>query len=150
MNRKIICESCSTIFREELLGDKTICPVCGKSLIEEEDKSNWITWYYLKDKEFGGYSLWDKLPLYPDEFEVVQEFKAPPESDCGCELEEVKNILRTYIPNAFVFPKTPTPEIRCPRCFSTEFQLLPKRFSILTGIATNGYSRVCNHCGKKF
>lgn len=151
MGRKIICESCGTVFKEELLGNATICPVCGKSLEEDIDKeSDWITWWYLKDKRFNDdYTLWDKMPIHPEYFEVIKEFKAPPESNPGG-LEAVKDILRTYIPGAFEFPEQPVPQIRCPRCFSTEFQLLPKKFSLLTGFATNRFDRICNHCGKRF
>lgn len=152
MNRKIICESCETIFREELLGDKTICPVCGKSLIEEED--NWITWYYYGFKSDNGKttSLRDKpidLDQYGDTYFLIKEFKAPPRNAEG-KSTEAKKILKTYIPEAFEFPEPSIPQIRCPKCLRTEFQLVPKKFSLLTGFATNRYDRVCNYCGKRW
>lgn len=37
MGRKIICESCQTIFKEEVLGNASVCPVCGESLVDDED-----------------------------------------------------------------------------------------------------------------
>ncbi len=40
MGRKIICEACETIFKEELLGDTTICPVCGESLVDNTENVN--------------------------------------------------------------------------------------------------------------
>lgn len=36
MGRRIICESCDTKFDENLLGNLTVCPVCGKSLLGDE------------------------------------------------------------------------------------------------------------------
>ena len=101
------------------IGD--ICPVCGASLSEGmgsppnaktpgDGRSSWITWYYygIKDKKgkTDAYSLRDK-PIDLDEFGdfyfLIKEFKAPPEEECG--LDEVKRILRTYIPDAFVYKK---------------------------------------------
>lgn len=149
LGRKIICESCGTVFREELLGNATICPVCGESLVDDAEQG-WVTWWYLKDKRFDDdYTLWDKMPIDPDNYEIIKEFKAPPRNAEG-KSTEAKKILKTYIPEAFEFPEPSIPQIRCPKCFSTEFQLVPKKFSILTGFATNKYDRVCNYCGKRW
>ena len=163
MARKIICPECNTIFDEDVLKQKNsqdTCLVCGGSLSGEKEsdheetldedngEDNWITWYYYKDPEYGDYSLWDKLPNDPNALTLIQEFKAPPESECG--LDKVKEILRTYVPDAFVYPKKKESVVRCPRCFSTDFQLVPKKFSLLTGFATNRVDRVCVKCMKKF
>lgn len=212
MGRTIICTKCKSTFNESLLATKenpNICPVCGASLVDEndvqsgEEHPDWITWYYFKDPNYGDYSLWDKLPLKPEELELIKEFKAPPESECG--LDEVKRILRTYVPDAFVYEKektkyyyykeggggltntlssrfTPlytfeavdmkdaerqlkevmpnsplinndsanTDKVRCPRCRSTEIQILPRKFSLLTGFATNKFDRVCVRCKHRF
>lgn len=155
MGRKIVCEKCDTIFKEELLGDATICPVCGESLDDGgEETKDWVTWYYYGFKSNNGKTTSLRSePIDLNEFGhiyfLIKEFKAPPR-DPVTGSEEAKKILRTYVPDAFVFPKDPTPSIMCPRCFSTEFQLVPKKFSLLTGFATNAYSRVCNKCGRKF
>ena len=151
---KITCEKCSTEFKFEIAKNFESCPVCGVSFDEQvenvgaEDRSDWITWYYYKDPEYGDYSLWDKLPNDPNALTLIQELKAPPESECG--LDKVKEILRTYVPDAFVYPEKKEPVIRCPRCFSTDFQLVPKKFSLLTGFATNHVDRVCVKCMKRF
>lgn len=152
MGRKIVCPHCESILNEEILKKKNsenICLVCGESLVDE-DEQDWVTWWYLKDKRFDNdYTLWDKMPIDPENYEIIKEFKAPPENNPGG-LEAVKDILRTYIPGAFEFPETSTPRIRCPKCLRTEFQLVPKRFTLLTGFATNRYDRVCNYCGKRW
>ena len=171
MGRKIICPECNTIFDEDVLKQKNsddTCLVCGgalsgekesaheETLDEDNGEDNWITWYYygMKDKKgkpSGSASLRDKpidLVEHGDTYFLIQEFKAPPESECG--LDKVKEILRTYVPDAFVYPKKKESVVRCPRCFSTDFQLVPKKFSLLTGFATNRVDRVCVKCMKKF
>lgn len=162
MGRTILCPHCKSTFDESILAKKSdpnMCPVCEKSLLgdskegnlgaveDKEEHSDWITWWYYKDPEYGDYSLWDKPPLHPEELELIKEFKAPPESECG--LDEVKRILRTYVPDAFEEPKE-VPKVRCPYCQSTDVQIVPKKFSILTGFATNSFNRVCVRCKRKF
>lgn len=152
---KVVCESCGTSFLYNVVEELKKCPVCGEALWNQKDSddkdehSNWITWYYYKDPQYGDYSLWDKLPLQPDKLELIKEFKAPPESECG--LDEVKRILRTYIPDAFLEPKVVKPTICCPKCGSQEFTLLNRGYSIFTGFLGSGkVKRVCNRCKKEF
>ena len=172
MGRKIICPECNTIFDEDVLKQKNsddTCLVCGgalsgekesaheETLDEDNGEDNWITWYYygMKDKKgkpSGSASLRDKpidLVEHGDTYFLIQEFKAPPRDSSGSS-EKAKEILRTYVPDAFVYPEKKEPVIRCPRCFSTDFQLVPKKFSLLTGFATNRVDRVCVKCMKRF
>lgn len=82
-----------------------------------------------------------------DTYFLIKEFKAPAESVCG--LDEVKRILRTYVPNAF--KDSEAPKICCPRCGSNEFTLLNRGYSIFTGFLGSGkVKRVCNRCKKEF
>ncbi len=133
-------------------GNADVCPLCGADMQCVDEHADWITWYYYGHKSDNGKttSLRDKpidLNEHGDIFFLIKEFKAPPESECG--LDEVKRILRTYIPDAFQEPKE-TPEIKCPYCFSSEIQIVPRKFSLLTGFATNKFDRVCIRCKKKF
>lgn len=156
MGRKIICESCGTIFKEELLGNKNICPVCGARL-DEDAEEKLITWYYYgcldeKGNKIEGGFLEDKLldvEKCNNRLYLIKEFTAPPKDENG-KFEAAKKELRKYVPGAFSEKKSSLPEIRCPRCGSKEIQLVPKRFSILTGFATNHYDRMCVYCKKKF
>ena len=91
--------------------------------------------YYYKE---GGGMLDDTLsskftPLYT--FEAV-------------DLEDAKKQLREVLPNSPLFKSVP--KVQCPYCFSTQVQMVPKKFSLLTGFATNGYNRVCVRCQRKF
>ena len=159
MGRRIVCPSCNTIFDEDLLKAKSSennCLVCGADLSGDgepnvmDEHSDWITWWYLKDKRFeDDYSIWDKLPYHPEYFEVIKEFKAPPKDSPGG-LDEAKRILRTYIPDAFP-PAQEEPPISCPYCFSTEYTLMNRGYGLLTGFIGSGkVKRVCNRCKREF
>ena len=160
MGRKIVCPDCGSIVDEDILKAKNsenTCLICGAnlggdSINKADEHADWITWWYLRDKRFNDdYSLWDKQPKHPDYFEVIKEFKAPPEDNPGG-LDEVKRILRTYVPNAFAPPEESDGSvIRCPRCGSKEYTLLNKGYGLLTGFIGSGkIKRVCNYCKKEF
>lgn len=167
---KIVCEECGTEFKYEVAKDFECCPVCGASMMDEgdnssdhdtpaekEEKTGWITWYYYGFKDKKGRKtdttcLDDKpidLEEHGDTFFLIQEFKAPPRDSSGSS-EKAKEILRTYVPDAFVYPEKKEPVVRCPRCASGDFQLVPRKFSILTGFATNKFDRMCVMCKKRF
>ncbi len=146
------CAECGSSFNRMFLmgkqGNANVCPMCGGKLAGEEEHPDWITWYYYKDPQYGDYSLWDKLPLRPEELELIQEFKAPPRDSAGSSAK-AKEILRTYVPDAFL--ETPKPEICCPLCGSTEFTILNRGYSVWTGFLGSGkVKRVCNRCKREF
>jgi len=152
-NRRIVCPSCNTIFSELLLkqkGSENQCLICGASLNVDESESapepELIDWYYYKFKNGSGYLS----TIYAEDDEDVKlayKFKAPPRDKNGSS-EAAKEILRKeYDPTVFATPSVNTkPEPRCPRCRSTSVQLVPRKFSILTGYRTNKVDRVCINC----
>ena len=147
------CLKCGSSFNRMFLmgkqGNADVCPVCGGELQDEDEHPDWITWYYYKDPQYGDYSLWDKQPLQPEKLELIKEFKAPPRDSKGSS-ERAKEILRTYVPDAFV-NKTPSETtVKCPYCGCTDIKIVPKKFSLLTGFATNKLERVCAKCMRKF
>ena len=151
-SNNVKCAGCGSSFNRMFLmgkqGNANVCPMCGGKLTGEEEHPDWITWYYYKDPQYGDYSLWDKLPLRPEELELIQEFKAPPRDSAGSS-EKAKEILRTYVPDAFL--ETPKPEICCPLCGSTEFTILNRGYSVWTGFLGSGkVKRVCNRCKREF
>ncbi len=154
---KVVCERCGTSFLPDVIRELKNCPVCGEPMwengedsISEDGHPDWITWYYYKDPKYGDHSLWDKLPLRPEELELIKEFKAPPRDSKGSS-EKAKEILRTYVPDAFSEPKDKKVTICCPRCGSQEFTLLNRGYSIFTGFLGSGrVKRVCNRCKKEF
>lgn len=152
-NDNVKCPKCGTTFNKMFLmgkqGNCDICPMCGAELQDAEEHPDWITWWYYKDIEYGDLSLWDKPPLRLERYELIQEFKAPPRDSTGSS-EKAKEILRTYIPDAFAGPKK-ADAVFCPRCGCNEFTLLNRGYSILTGFLGSGnVKRVCNRCKKEF
>nr|WP_304056879.1 hypothetical protein [Enterocloster clostridioformis] len=166
MDENVKCGQCGSTFNRMFLlgkqGNADVCPLCGGTLNggDTDDKTadehaDWITWYYYGDKDDNGKTttLRDKpldLNKWDDEF-LIKEFKAPPR-DANGSSEKAKEILRTYIPDAFAPPAYDSAinEIRCPRCGSNRIQLVGRKWSWLTGIATNKVDRVCMNCKTRF
>lgn len=163
MGRKIVCPDCGSIVDEDILKAKNsenTCLICGAnlggdSINKAEEHSDWITWYYYGFKSGDGKSatLSEKkidLDKHGDTFFLIKEFQAPPRDENGS--EKAKEILRTYIPDAFAPPayESAINEIRCPRCGSNRIQLVGRKWSWLTGIATNKVDRVCMNCKTRF
>ena len=155
MGRTVICLKCQSTFNESALENRdnpNICPVCGASLVDgEEEHSDWITWYYYGFKNSSSSCLEDKpidLEKRGDVYYLIKEFKAP-KRDVNGKSDAAKLELRKYVPDAFPEKKS-VPKVQCPYCHSTEIQMVPKKFSLLTGFLTNGYNRVCVRCQRKF
>ena len=154
MGRTILCENCKSTFDENVLANRTdpdMCPVCGKSLlgenssghIESPDNNSGQdiekkTYYYYDD---------DRATLVPVKFDnrtPLYTFKATDMKDAERQLKEV-------CPNSPLLKSTPSKVIRCPRCFSTEYTLMNKGYSLFTGFLGSGrVKRVCNYCKKEF
>ena len=152
-NENVKCPKCGTVFHKMFLmgkqGNCDTCPMCGAELQDVDEHPDWITWWYYKDIEYGDCSLWDKPPLRLERYELIQEFKAPPRDSAGSSAK-AKEILRTYVPDAFEESEQPD-AIFCPRCGCSEFTLLNKGYSVLTGFLGSGkVKRVCNRCKKEF
>ena len=49
-----------------------------------------------------------------------------------------------------IAPKQTAKEVKCPRCGSTQIQMVTRKWSFVTGIMTNKVDRVCMGCKKKF
>jgi DNA-directed RNA polymerase subunit RPC12/RpoP len=149
------CLKCGSSFNRMFLmgkqGNADVCPVCGGELQDEDEHPDWITWYYYKDIETNCFTLRDEaidLDKWVDT-QLIKEFKAPPRDSKGSS-EQAKEILRTYVPDAFV-NKTPSETtVKCPYCGCTDIKIVPKKFSLLTGFATNKLERVCAKCMRKF
>lgn len=172
MGRKILCEKCGSVLNEDILKEKNsmnTCLVCGASLggddTQDEPEEELITWYYYKfkiDPESG--SLRDKLidtDGWEDVYDLAYTFQAPPRDKNGSS-EKAKEVLRReYDPTAFA-PPNPNEDIkyklpqqliaegRCPRCGSSNIQVVQKKWSIWTGFRTNAMQRVCVNCMHKF
>lgn len=47
-------------------------------------------------------------------------------------------------------PPPPPPPVTCPKCGSTQIQLVNRKWGLFTGILTNAVDRVCVNCKHKF
>lgn len=144
MGRTILCKKCQSTFNESVLASKdnpNVCPVCGESLLEDDDSvetpKEKTKWYYYKE---GGGTLMKTLssqytPLYT--FDAI-------------DIEDAKKQLKEVLPNSPLVNNNSPDIVRCPRCRSTQIQMVPRKFSLLTGFATNRIDRVCVKCQKRF
>ena len=139
---KVVCESCETSFKYEVVKDLKNCPVCGEILWAQNDISAETTevktkWYYYKDStETLTTTLYeDEIPLYT--FEAI-------------DVEDAKRQLKVVVSNSLLVKDNTLEKVKCPYCFSSEVQIVPRKFSLLTGFATNKFDRVCLRCKKKF
>lgn len=145
MGRTILCEKCKSTFNESVLANRenpNICPVCGESLIGDNDNSIEIQkkttkWYYYKE---GGGGLDDMLY---DDFTPLYTFDA-------VDVEDAKRQLKEVLPNSPLINNNSPDIVRCPRCRSTQIQMVPRKYSLLTGFATNKFDRMCVRCQKRF
>lgn len=143
MGRTILCPHCKSTFDEDILKKKNsvdTCLVCGESLLGDSDSidtpKETTKWYYYKE---GGGTLTDTLynrsPLYT--FDAV-------------DVEDAKRQLKEVLPSSSLINNNSPDIVRCPRCNSTQIQMVPRKFSLLTGFATNRIDRVCVRCQKRF
>ena len=145
MGRTILYKKCQSTFNESVLANRenpNICPVCGESLLEDDDKvaetsKETTKWYFYK-----GLSETLTDTLYDDE-EPLYTFDA-------VDVEDAKRQLKEVLPNSPLVNDNSPDIIRCPRCKSTQIQMMPRKFSLLTGFATNRIDRVCVRCQKRF
>lgn len=143
MGRTILCPHCKSALNEDILkqrNSENICLVCGGSLLMEssaEIPKETTKWYYYKE---GGGTLMKTLssqytPLYT--FDAV-------------DVEDAKRQLKKVLPNSPLVNSNSPDIVRCPRCRSAQIQMVPRKFSLLTGFATNRIDRVCVKCQKRF
>lgn len=145
MGRTILCEKCKSTFNESALANRenpNVCPVCGESLFGDQDCSvesqkETTKWYYYKE---GGGGLDDMLY---DDFTPLYTFDA-------VDVEDAERQLKEILPNSPLVNDNSPDIVRCPRCRSTQIQMVPRKFSLLTGFSTNKIDRVCVRCQKRF
>ena len=137
---KVVCEKCGTEYKFEIAKNFDCCPVCGAYFSDNEagvNQKEMQTFYYYDD---GSATLTKTMynhttPIYT--FQAV-------------DMKDAERQLKEVLPNSPLFGSNPSSQTRCPRCHSTEIQLVPRKFSLLTGFATNKFDRMCVRCQKKF
>lgn len=154
MGRKI-CTECNTVFEDKVLIERKSenCLVCGASLRDMDEpqlaqEDELVTWYYYAVGKSSHY-LDDVYMEDNENSKLVFTFQAPKD------LEKAKEALRReYKSDAFLESEectvTKPDAVECPRCHSSNIQLVPRKFSIWTGFRTNKVDRVCVNCKHRF
>ena len=139
----VTCE-CGSIFPLDKVKNMDKCPVRGKPFFGDDDSPDaapkeTTKWYYYEEKGVETLTdvLYNQAPLYT--------FDAVDHADARRQLKEV-------FPDCPLLKPVPVQEdtVRCPKCGSTQIQMVPRKYSLLTGFATNRMDRVCVKCMKRF
>jgi len=144
-DENIKCDSCGSSFNRMFLigkqGNADVRPLCGASMkVEEETQPDLKTFYYYKYSGGAHGTLTDTLL---EGRELAYTFEA-------LDIDDAERQLKEVCPDSPLFKKNSIPQMKCPRCLSTEIQLVPRKYSLLTGFATNRFDRVCVRCKKRF
>lgn len=109
-----------------------ICKECGNHLENTSINSNdfWIIWNISQESSFL-----DAMIDLHDKDIIEYELKM---SQFRTQVEQQK----LYEQNQ----QHESSKVTCPKCGSTNIQILRKKFSLLTGFATNKVERVCVNC----
>lgn len=145
---KIVCEECGTEYKYEVAKNMKNCPVCGASMMGDDDFSHEES----PDKD-SGKAVEKKTFYYYDSGTLtgtLYSHRKPIYTFQATDIDDAERQLKGVCPNSPLFETTPSKQIRCPRCMSTQFQLVPRKFSLLTGFATNKFDRMCVMCKKRF
>lgn len=146
---KIVCEECGTEYKYEVAKNMKNCPVCGASMMGDDDSNHMES----PDKD-NGKEVEKKTFYYYDSGTldiVLYSHRKPLYTFQAIDVEDAKQQLKEVCPNSPLLKTTPSKQIRCPRCFGTEYTLLNKGYSLFTGFLGSGrVKRVCNYCKKEF
>lgn len=120
------CPKCGAYYKYEK-SQKTNCDFCAMQLIDS-DFTNEQAWFTTVEKVFEWRDLHVKThPLFDQETHDNRINKAKAEA---------------------ILQSTSSP--RCPKCGSSNFQMVNRKWSLLTGFFTNKVDRVCVNCKTRF
>ena len=116
------------------------CPHCGFPIkVIETLKDSAIYTYNGKQYDI---SYIHSLLSQKQKVNAIKEFR----EITGCSLVDAKRIVE----NLEVNPSENTYKIKCPKCGSSNFDMVKRNWSMLTGFMTNKVDRVCRSCKYKF
>lgn len=141
----IICPHCGFIDTYFNPSKFPICECCDYEdpiVMSQEEYSKFIKELKAKDPSATTYeahceALREKY-VYPSE-----HFSKKAYNDMLKYAEEKKKRIQEEYDRNFNAP-------RCPKCGCAEFQMVPRKWSLFTGFATNKVDRVCVRCKTKF
>ncbi|WP_455714122.1 hypothetical protein [Anaerosporobacter sp.] len=135
----VACEECG----REISDRAESCPHCGCPISKLSDKVTSINMYTYNGQTYDISEVY----YYLNQKKLVLAIKVFRELT-NASLVEAKNIVE-ILDNK---PNKPTGSytIKCPKCGSTDFDMVKRNWSALTGFMTNKVDRVCRVCKYKF
>ncbi|MBQ2882693.1 MAG: zinc ribbon domain-containing protein [Alphaproteobacteria bacterium] len=151
----INCPECN----REISDKAKACPHCGYPINLNTGYSIYIIGYRDTDTAVSA-GLKEVLDIDLDYENVIKILNSLPYKICECNTQEEAEILAKKldrwwidieVTNSNNEPININKNITlCPKCGSTNIQIVPRKWSLLTGIFTNKTDRVCVNCKHKF
>lgn len=152
-----ICPKCGKIKFLDVL-----CPECGTQTLEinatTEDYGNWFGLSQFKESQYA------KPENYYTDYEQYKEYQRwifntycvpfglSDENMFNARIDkEVKEFKTNYL--IYIEKKkisNASDKVKCPKCGSTQIQLVKRKWTPLMGVFTNKVDRVCVNCKHKF
>lgn len=151
----INCPECN----KEISNKASSCPHCGCPINLNTGYTVYLTGYRDTDTAVLA-GLKEVLNLDMNYEDVVKILNNLPYKLCECSTQEEASILAKKLDRWWINTNITdsngnsisinTNIILCPRCNSTNIQIVPRKWSLLTGIFTNKTDRVCVNCKHKW
>lgn len=147
-----------------------VCPICAKENIRKESHSKIYVpgWEdsFLDEQYADTTCIWGhenqkliKMAMTCEEFQVLRHISNEPSfMEAMNELKEKDPIeyqlkmsqFRNQVEQSNQIKQQEDNAVKCPKCGSANIQIVPRKWSVLTGFMTNKTDRVCVNCKNKF
>ncbi len=133
----IKCEECG-----KEISDKAVsCPNCGCPISGKVNNNNNNLYTYC-GVQYDISSVLYQISL-GNKVNAIKQFRLITNADLKESKDVIDNDLSSY-------PKLLRYEMRCPKCGSTDFEMIRRNWSLFVGFMTNKVDRVCRSCKCKF
>ena len=144
----LVCPKCGEVGINKYSDEKTqrvTCDYCDYPMKDKIDtgykRKDWVNAKGIEDKKLTK-ELRERYVFCPDNKFYSEEAYKLREIKEAKEWEEIKQDVKRINERA-----SRTPRLTCPKCGSTNFTPLRRKWSLLTGFMTNKVDMVCNDCG---
>lgn len=133
-----------------------LCEACKSKSNENSSLRGCGYSTYLKEDDYtcevcGGTVIDLKMPI--EDYRILIEISDDPKFiESMIELQQSDIIEYNLKMSQFKaqVPQKSSNDVKCPKCGSTNIQVVPRKWSLLTGFMTNKTDRVCVNCKNKF
>lgn len=140
----IKCPECYHDISSEALN----CPFCGYPLSKNREQmdinDNIIA--YLITGDYAGALKEASLIIESSDIDKCKQYV----DDILVSNEDIRKEFMSSKKNNSEHKSTTTHQVKCPKCGSTQIQMVPRKWSLMTGLLTNKVERVCMNCKHKF